>query len=139
MTEPRKPVCATCNDTHLMTQAREGDNDRTVMCTACPTPCQKCRKDGRGAYCARTPCRCACHVEGSATARARDLKAEPVHVFLGPPAIPSQHALTVRDELSAEVTRLRGMLRALVYADHYDPECACTTCTATREVRAWKP
>lgn len=65
-----RPVCKTCNDTHRMTQAREGDNDRVVMCTSCPVPCQRCRAGGRGAFCEKTPCRCACHVEGTATARA---------------------------------------------------------------------
>jgi hypothetical protein len=49
------PVCATCGDTHVMALG-----DRRVNCTACPTPCGKCRD---GAYCAQTPCRCSCHAK----------------------------------------------------------------------------
>src|SRR6185436_2872546 len=33
-----------------------------VMCTFCPMPCRECAIDeGRGAFCAATPCGCACH------------------------------------------------------------------------------
>lgn len=60
-----EPVCKTCNDTHRMTRSREGDNDQTVMCTYCPTPCEGCqsRSPGRGSgpYCSKTPCACSCH------------------------------------------------------------------------------
>ena len=56
--EPAKPVCARCNDTHAMSL-----DDREVMCTACPLPCDKCRLNGRGPYCAQTPCTCDCHPE----------------------------------------------------------------------------
>lgn len=53
-------VCDTCQDTHMMTLG-----ERTVMCTRCPTPCESCRQRyknaGPGAYCASTPCGCACH------------------------------------------------------------------------------
>lgn len=55
-----RPVCSTCKDTHTMTLG-----DREVMCTRCPTPCEQCRQRdtgyGPGAYCATTPCGCACH------------------------------------------------------------------------------
>ncbi len=54
-----KPVCSHCNDTHRMLLEEQG---REVMCTHCPTPCQACRKDGNGAYCAEAQCPCACHV-----------------------------------------------------------------------------
>jgi hypothetical protein len=51
-----KIVCDVCNDTHSMELA-----DRMVMCTFCPSPCQKCRQGGIGPYCTSTPCECACH------------------------------------------------------------------------------
>jgi hypothetical protein len=51
-------ICAACNDTHRRHLEGRGD----VMCTRCPTPCRNCaRDDGRGVYCAETPCACACH------------------------------------------------------------------------------
>lgn len=50
------PVCRICNDTHVM-----HFDDSSVMCTHCPTPCQKCRKGGNGPYCEKTPCDCECH------------------------------------------------------------------------------
>lgn len=57
---PRKlskiPVCDTCDDTHRMTLG-----EREVMCTHCPTPCQRCRADGTGAYCQHPRCPCTCH------------------------------------------------------------------------------
>lgn len=49
-------TCETCNDTHSMSL-----RGSLVPCTRCPTPCQECRINGRGAYCATTPCACACH------------------------------------------------------------------------------
>lgn len=49
-------VCDDCKDTHLMPMG-----DRYVPCTHCPTPCQKCRKGGHGAFCEETPCSCDCH------------------------------------------------------------------------------
>lgn len=53
------PVCKKCNDTHTMTLG-----EREVMCTFCPTPCEKCR--GRlSAYCAGEPCPCVCHKKGT--------------------------------------------------------------------------
>jgi len=52
-----RAVCATCLDTHTMTL-----RDRQVPCTFCPTPCEACRAGGNGAYCAKTPCACDCHV-----------------------------------------------------------------------------
>jgi len=62
-------VCATCNDTHWMQVG-----EHTWPCTSCPTPCQKCRNDGRGPFCASTPCPCECHKKpkaGDADARAK--------------------------------------------------------------------
>lgn len=53
-----KPTCSNCNDTHRMYMERL---EREVMCTHCPTPCQRCRIGGNGSYCARTPCACECH------------------------------------------------------------------------------
>ncbi len=50
------PVCTTCSDTHRMWLGEE--DDRMVMCTHCPTPCQRC---GNGPYCETTPCPCKCH------------------------------------------------------------------------------
>lgn len=49
-------VCDHCKDTHLMPM-----EDRYVPCTRCPTPCQKCRAGGYGAFCEQTPCDCECH------------------------------------------------------------------------------
>ena len=54
-------TCERCGDTHVMTLHREGHEDREVMCTSCPTPCQKCRQGGTGPYCETTPCGCECH------------------------------------------------------------------------------
>lgn len=51
-------VCSTCDDTHVMVLHESGQE---VPCTFCPTPCQDCRLDGRGAYCTTTPCPCRCH------------------------------------------------------------------------------
>ncbi len=59
-----KPVCDTCNDTHMMSF----HEDEYVMCTRCPVPCQKCRQGGNGPYCTHTPCDCACHVKTTAEA-----------------------------------------------------------------------
>lgn len=36
-------------------------DDRMVMCTSCPVPCQSCRYRGNGPYCTNTPCLCECH------------------------------------------------------------------------------
>lgn len=52
------PVCRRCGDTHTVWDSH---TERMVMCTACPVPCEKCRKDGNGPYCATTPCTCDCH------------------------------------------------------------------------------
>lgn len=49
-------VCSTCKDTHRMEFG-----DQKVMCTHCPSPCEKCRKNGNGAFCEKTPCDCQCH------------------------------------------------------------------------------
>lgn len=53
---PAAPVCSTCNGMHFMSL-----RERQVPCTACPTPCGKCRGGGVGPYCETTPCACACH------------------------------------------------------------------------------
>lgn len=50
-------VCETCNDTHRMHTEERGD----VPCTRCPVPCRACQGAGQSAYCATTPCACACH------------------------------------------------------------------------------
>jgi hypothetical protein len=51
------PVCSTCKDTHSMPL-----NGTEVMCTRCPVPCERCRRqDPQGPYCATTPCACGCH------------------------------------------------------------------------------
>lgn len=55
------PVCATCSDTHMMPF-----DDREVMCTRCPVPCQLCRAGGNGPFCENTPCDCACHTRAPA-------------------------------------------------------------------------
>lgn len=57
---PAKPVCSTCCDTHRMT-LHEGEDEREVMCTRCPVPCERCRSKPQGPYCAATPCPCECH------------------------------------------------------------------------------
>lgn len=54
-------VCTQCDDTHQVTIRYDGREDRTQMCTSCPTPCEKCRQDGNGPFCETTPCPCACH------------------------------------------------------------------------------
>lgn len=69
---PRSPMsasrtCAICRDTHTMRLRADGQTDRAVLCTHCPTPCQKCRLNGNGAYCAFTPCECACHYKPKLT------------------------------------------------------------------------
>lgn len=53
------PICKQCNDTHRMEL-----NESEVGCTACPSPCQRCRTGGNGAYCTVTPCACTCHRNG---------------------------------------------------------------------------
>lgn len=54
-----KPVCDSCHDTH---EVHNNGRGVTVMCTRCPVPCRTCATDnGRGAYCASTPCACSCH------------------------------------------------------------------------------
>jgi len=55
------PVCKRCNDTHRMTLHSVSGEERLVMCTACPIPCQKCRAGGNGPFCENTPCPCECH------------------------------------------------------------------------------
>lgn len=42
-----------------------GYGERQVPCTRCPLPCDRCRRNGTGAYCADTPCACECHGEAS--------------------------------------------------------------------------
>ena len=55
--KPSKPVCAVCEDTHVMHLESQGD----VMCTHCPVPCGQCRASRNGPFCATTPCSCECH------------------------------------------------------------------------------
>ena len=53
------PVCATCDDTHRMWAQRA---ESMMSCTRCPLPCRACAiNEGRGAFCAITPCSCECH------------------------------------------------------------------------------
>lgn len=54
-------VCSTCGDTHRMWLFNDSGDSRQVMCTCCPRPCQSCRLNGTGPYCATTPCACSCH------------------------------------------------------------------------------
>lgn len=54
-----RPICKVCNDTHRMPWSNEDMPE--VMCTFCPTPCQRCRAGGNGPYCEKTPCSCSCH------------------------------------------------------------------------------
>lgn len=56
--EVKKIVCKRCNDSHKMWH---DGLESIVMCTSCPVPCQKCRFEGKGAFCAQTPCKCSCH------------------------------------------------------------------------------
>lgn len=58
MPEPGKDyICSSCCDTHQV-----HFDDKSQMCTRCPTPCLKCAtSNGRGAYCKKTPCSCSCH------------------------------------------------------------------------------
>lgn len=55
-----KVVCTQCNDTHRMTLHDDDDEERLVMCTRCPSPCDKCGQGGP--YCVKTPCPCDCHI-----------------------------------------------------------------------------
>lgn len=55
-----KPVCAHCNDTHVMHNEERGTS---WPCTFCPVPCAECRAGGNGPYCVRTPCVCTCHAK----------------------------------------------------------------------------
>jgi hypothetical protein len=52
--EPRKPVCAVCNDTHWNREFVP------TPCVECPQACPSCNRDG-SQFCATTPCDCACH------------------------------------------------------------------------------
>jgi hypothetical protein len=59
----QREVCQKCHDSH---QVWSLEHERFVMCTSCPTPCEKCRSrpiggGPGGAYCAETPCSCDCH------------------------------------------------------------------------------
>jgi hypothetical protein len=61
-------------------------NERWQLCTHCPTPCQSCRTDGVGAFCASTPCPCACHGRMFAPdpvkpRHYKDLDPEPIRVI----------------------------------------------------------
>ncbi len=71
------PICSACNDTHRMKSRPEW------ACTSCPSPCQKCRQGGTGAFCEKTPCACACHANQHQYAH-RDIKPENVPKS-GPP------------------------------------------------------
>lgn len=56
---PKKYTCSACKDTHLVDDSRY---DQQIMCTRCPSPCEKCRGgNGRSPYCKTTPCYCPCH------------------------------------------------------------------------------
>jgi hypothetical protein len=68
--ERKVTVCNSCNDTHWVDTARGRH-----MCTRCPVPCQRCRVGGNGAFCAATPCACACHVRNEL--RAEQAKGTP--------------------------------------------------------------
>jgi len=102
------PVCSTCNDTHQMVLHGEmGHDERVVMCTRCPTPCEECRTRGPGRaggpYCATTRCACQCHAKnvpspamvafrasiraGIEEANARNAKLVPV-TWSGPVIVP---------------------------------------------------
>lgn len=57
------PVCSVCNDTHAVEHKTIG----TAPCPVCPVPCDACRATPESilsAYCANTPCACACHSKG---------------------------------------------------------------------------
>lgn len=106
-------TCATCDDSHRMTLG-----DRDVPCTHCPLPCLACKQPG-GAYCAATPCGCACH------APARVARSEPAKRDSGPAAVTNKtftwaHLLDLCDDLAempagAEATQeLRREIQASV-------------------------
>jgi hypothetical protein len=61
------PVCQRCGDSHWIDTERGRE-----MCTACPVPCEKCRRGGGGAYCSATPCPCGCHKKPSPVATAAE-------------------------------------------------------------------
>src|SRR5690242_17955735 len=62
VTVERVPVvCSTCDDTHEMTLHRPNGDERKVMCTSCPVPCERCRAGGNGPYCTTPRCACDCH------------------------------------------------------------------------------
>ncbi len=61
---PGEPVCPKCSDTHMMDYGdADAGEDRKVMCTGCPTPCEECRGGPYRAFCKETPCPCICHVD----------------------------------------------------------------------------
>lgn len=57
----------------MMLLHEEAGDTRTVMCTRCPTPCEKCRARPQGPYCDKTPCDCACHRKTTQEERIRHL------------------------------------------------------------------
>lgn len=61
MSDAKKPICSTCNDTHRMTLHKQNGDEQEVPCTSCPVPCEQCRQF-LGPFCAKTPCACSCHL-----------------------------------------------------------------------------
>lgn len=125
-------TCETCNDTHSMSL-----RGSLVPCTRCPTPCQECRINGRGAYCAKTPCACACHaiVDRPAPtptpAPGLDLDAvDRVRLHAAGIDVAAEHVKMLQEtivRLGAEVQSLRengDRLAREVYASRHDTEAA---------------
>lgn len=73
-----KIVCVACNDTHRV----EVEDHGTQMCTRCPIPCTRCRAGGNGAFCASTPCSCACHTMGERLRTRRERASLPVPSYV---------------------------------------------------------
>lgn len=100
----RTIICTTCEDTHWMQLG-----DRKVMCTHCPTPCDRCRGGG-GAFCVSTPCACACHTRGDRSGRvsvdANDVRRARLFLLLHPDDCDPPHGLDLqpggRDEAKVE-------------------------------------
>ena len=97
MTAKKKPVCNTCNDTHIMTETGR-------MCIRCPVPCQECRQGGNGAFCEHTPCGCECH-----DPKRRDKHNELMDWYEGP--LTEQHIAELRYKLA----KTRGFLMKLKF------------------------
>lgn len=105
-----KPICDTCNDTHIMPLHNDYDEERQVMCTRCPTPCQKCRAGGNGPFCGETPCSCDCHRENWQYKEHAARKFEKPDDTDCSPTVVLEHIVSPPDEIDVDdVTDSKGV------------------------------